>query len=173
MPVKEKNKKKEKVAVEETSGKKEAEAKKRFEEKRRAGQPLLFPSVEELQQKIDEYFASCFRPALNLKTNEILKDAQGKEILAQFKPFTISGLAYFLGTNRQTLINYQKTEKYFDTITRAKNRCEVFTEESLFDRNSCNGAKFVLINGYGEWKDKQEIEHKGDMILNVSGLKKV
>jgi len=78
--------------------------------------------------------------------------------MQQFRPFTISGLALALDTSRQTLINYQERDEFFDTIMRAKRKCENYTEEMLFHKDSANGAKFVLLNGYEKWKDKQEIE---------------
>ena len=121
--------------------------------KHAGGRPLKFASVKELESKINTYFDSCFRPLINTKTNEIVHDAKGNEIICQFRPFTVAGLAYALGTNRMTLINYQNKEEYFEIIIRAKERCEAYTEESLFDRDKCNGAKFVLTNGYG-WEDK-------------------
>jgi hypothetical protein len=131
-----------------------------------AGRPLKFANAKELQKKIDKYFDSCFRPLTNTKTNEIIKDVNGNEILAQFKPFTIAGLAYSLGTNRMTLLNYQNREESFEIISRAKERCEAFTEESLFDRDKWNGAKFALLNGYG-WEDKTTNKIEGiDEILS-------
>jgi len=128
------------------------------DEKSKGGRPLLFQTVEALEQKIEEYFNSCFRPLVEVKTGKIVLDSNNKEIPFQFKPFTISGLAYYLHTNRQTLINYQNRDLFFDAIMRAKERCEAFTEESLFTRDGANGAKFVLLNGYEAWKDRQEID---------------
>lgn len=134
--------------------------------KHAGGRPLKFANIKELQTKIDKYFDSCFRPMVNLKTNEIVHDANGNELLTQFRPFTVAGLAYALGTNRMTLINYQNREEFFEVIIRAKERCEAYTEESLFDRDKCNGAKFVLTNGYG-WEDKTTNKIEGiDEILS-------
>jgi hypothetical protein len=101
--------------------------------------PLKFQSVEELQQKIDEYFEMC--------------DEKGK-------PYTISGLAYYLDTNRQTLLNYEGRDEFFDTITRAKARIEAFVEESLWQPKIATGVMFNLKNNFG-WQDKQSLEHSG------------
>lgn len=101
--------------------------------------PLKFQNAEELQQKIDEYFEMC--------------DEKGK-------PYTISGLAYFLGTNRQTLLNYEEREEFFDTITRAKAKIEAFVEESLWQPKIATGVMFNLKNNFG-WQDKQALEHSG------------
>lgn len=102
-----------------------------------SGRPLKYNSVEAMQNDIDKYFEEC--------------DEKGK-------PYTVSGLAYALGTNRQTLINYESKEEFFDTIKGAKARIELFNEEMLYNKDvSTTGVIFNLKNNYG-WKDKQEIE---------------
>ena len=120
------------------------------------GRPLKFANIQELQEKIDAYFDSCFRPMINLKTNEIIHDAEGNEILEQYKPFTISGLAVALDTSRKVLMEYQTKDQFSNAIIRAKRKCENYTEEALFRKESVQGARFVLINGYG-FAEKQEI----------------
>lgn len=89
----------------------------------------------------------------------------GKVIKTQIKPFTISGLADALDMSRQSLLNYSNKEEFFDTIMRAKRKCEVYAEEMLFDKNSTNGAKFSLANNFEGWKDRQAIEHSGTLKL--------
>jgi len=100
------------------------------------GRPLKFNNPEELQLKIDQYFEHC-------RENE--------------RPFTVSGLAFFLGTNRQTLLNYEADERFFDTITLAKSRIEGYAEESLFLLRNPNGAIFNLKNNY-KWRDQLDVE---------------
>jgi hypothetical protein len=109
-----------------------------------AGQPLKFQSVEELQKKIDAYFERC------------------KE---EKEPYTITGLAISLGTNRQTLINYEKKEEYFDTIKAAKSRVENYAEIQLFKANP-TGPIFALKN-FG-WSDKKEHVMDGNINIVVS-----
>lgn len=47
-------------------------------------------------------------------------------------------------------------QEFFDTIARAKQRIEAFSEECLFDAKvPTNGVKFSLANNQG-WKDKTE-----------------
>lgn len=112
------------------------------------GRPLKYTSVEDMQKDIDKYFAEC--------------DENGK-------PYTVSGLAYALGTNRQTLINYEEKEGFFDTIKSAKAKIELFNEEMLYNKDvSTTGVIFNLKNNYG-WKDKQEIEAdvKSEVTINI------
>jgi hypothetical protein len=102
------------------------------------GRPLKFATVEALQKKADAYFAEC---------------------IANKKPFTITGLALALDTSRETLCNYEDKAEYFDTIKRAKLRCENYAEELLLTGSNAAGAIFALKN-YG-WRDKQEQEVTG------------
>lgn len=98
---------------------------------------LKFKSVEQLEEAITKYFDDCAE----------------KE-----KPLTVSGLAVALGTNRQTLLNYEGKAKYVDTIKKAKAVIEAFNEELLYSKDVPTiGVIFNLKNNYN-WKDKQEIE---------------
>ena len=112
------------------------------------GRPMKYKSVKAMQSDIDDYFKEC--------------DESGR-------PYTVSGLAYALGTNRQTLLNYEEKEEFFDTIKRAKAKIELFNEELLYNKDvSTTGVIFNLKNNYG-WKDKQEIEAdvKNDVTINI------
>lgn len=144
------------------------------------GRPLKFKSVKELQEKIDAYFADCdphpeqvIRYEWHKKT-EVVKDAKGKEkeievddrsvkpkeiiewSMSNQKHYTITGLANFLQTSRETLINYENRDEFFDTIKAAKARCEEQWENLLIGSNA-TGPIFNLKNNYG-WKDKTELE---------------
>ena len=120
-----------------------------------AGRPKKFKSVKQMQEAIDKYFESCFTPA-RTKAGELILDKEGNMIMEQYKPFVICGIANALDISRQTLLNYTKEDEFFDTIMRAKARCEQYAEERLFDKDGVQGAKFSLINNYSNWRDKQE-----------------
>ncbi|WP_368658667.1 terminase small subunit [Metabacillus halosaccharovorans] len=117
-------------------------------EDKKVGRPLKFQSVEEMQEKIDAYFAECDK----------------KE-----DPYTITGLALALNTSRQTLLDYQdKSDEYFDTLKKAKTKCENYAEKHLFKgKNGVVGAIFNLKNNYS-WVDKQEIDNKNSNNLNIN-----
>ncbi|HAT4299491.1 TPA: hypothetical protein I9063_002895 [Clostridium perfringens] len=121
----------------------------------KAGRPLKFKSPEELQAKIDAYYEWA-------KENK--------------KHITITGLAWFLDTNRQTLLRYEEEDSellksvsedvrqaFRDTVKRAKARVEMEYEESLYNKNSAVGAIFTLKNNYG-YVDKQEVSQKVENI---------
>lgn len=108
--------------------------------------PLKFKSVEELQEKINNYFDNCD----NLN-----------------KPYTITGLALALDTSRQCLINYENKEDYFDTIKKAKLKVEGYAEEQLFKGGNTAGVIFSLKNNYN-WVDKQEIKANVDQDVTIN-----
>lgn len=123
---------------------------------------LKYKTVAELQEAIEVYFTAC--------EGEILKDGNGRPVLNKWgnpvivgqKPPTVTGLALALGfARRQALLNYQGRAAFKDTITRAKSRCEEYTESRLYDRDGAMGAKFSLTNNFKGWRDKPE-EQQGD-----------
>jgi DNA-packaging protein gp3 len=69
--------------------------------------------------------------------------------------WTITGLALSLQTSRETLMNYQARDEFFDAIKWAKGKVEYSYELSLRTRGSA-GDIFGLKN-FG-WRDKQETD---------------
>jgi hypothetical protein len=139
-------------------------------EKSNAGRPPIFTSVEEMQEKIDAYFKEC--------EGKVMKDEDGKPILNKYgqpiiygaKPLTITGLALALGfVSRQSLLNYEAKDEFFDTIKKAKAKVEEYAESRLFDKDGSNGAKFSLSNNFSGWAEKQQIEAdvKNDVNINI------
>lgn len=121
--------------------------------KNKGGRPLKFKSVEELENRIKEYFKECdrWRPVqvvFKWEVNTVMKQI----------PYTITGLASFLWTNRQTLINYEEKEMYFDTVKRAKEKVERDMEErAMMWENNATMSIFSLKNNF-DWKDKSEVD---------------
>ena len=121
------------------------------------GRPLCFKTVEELQGKIDAYFTWCD------SRTAIKYDKEGNRMEVPYpRPYTISGMAVFLDCDRRTIVNYGHNDKYFPTISRARAKCEGWTEEQLFDGND-RGAKFSLMNNFEGWRDKQELSIDADI----------
>ena len=101
--------------------------------------PLKFKTVEELQQKIDNYFASCDE---------------------QEEPITITGLALALDTTRETLCDYEEKDEYSDTVKRAKLRVQHAYEKRLVKRG--NGGDIFALKNFG-WKDTKELDGSFDV----------
>lgn len=130
--------------------------------KNAAGRPPRYKSVAEMQAKIDAYFTACEgKPLLDTEGNQVLY--KGRPVIVGAQPPTITGLALALGfSGRQALLNYQAKAKFVDTITRAKARCEAYTESRLFDRDGNNGAQFSLKCNFG-WNDKAPADSDGEV----------
>lgn len=118
------------------------------------GRPPIFTTVEELESKIDEYFAYCdnrIRQVYSAKSEGVI------EVLDP-APYTMSGLAVFLGMDRRSLLNYSKNEKFFPTIKAARDKVEVDVEERMNDKQTFTpGLIFNAKNNF-DWKDKSEID---------------
>ena len=83
------------------------------------GRPKSFETVEDLENAIESYM---------------------EYINEERVPPTMAGLAYFLDIDRQTLYNYAKKEKYFDTIKKYRNWLFMKLEENLIIRG--NGGQY-------------------------------
>lgn len=115
------------------------------------GRPKAFKNVEEVEKKINAYFNYC----------------EEKE-----KPYTMSGLAYYLEVSRQTLVNYSNKDEYFDTIKKARDRVQMQLEENaLSNKANPTFTIFNLKNNF-DWKDKMEVE-KTDMTKVDELLKEI
>lgn len=133
-------------------------------EKNKGGRPRKFQSLEELADKINEYFNYCDSKKEEVVTNKGIKIIE--------KPYTISGLCVFLDITRETLIEYSKIEEFSNTIKKAKLKIESYAENKLFSKD-CNpiGIIFNLKNNFKEnWKDKQEVEQNINANINVKKL---
>jgi len=78
---------------------------------------------------------------------------------------TVSGLAYHLGIDRHTLLNYQSDSVFLPTIKRAKERIHQALEQRLYG-NNVTGIIFNLKNNF-EWRDKKETELSGEVHLTA------
>ena len=140
-------------------GKKKIEQKS--EEESVMGRPLKFKTVKELQNKIDAYFKQCD----DRKIPFIVKET-GKEIsISAPEPYTITGLAYFLGTTRETLLDYEhnRGDDFSYTIKRAKTKIEYGVELRSIESGKPVGAIFNLKNNFKRWNDKSELELGGSL----------
>lgn len=136
------------------------------------GRPLKFKSVEELQAKIDAYFAECDPHIVTktvLKFDKKLDEYFEKEVRVMTTqiPYTITGLALALDTSRETLLDYEAKDEYSDTVKRAKLKIHNYTELKLFESNA-TGPIFNLKNNYG-WKDKTEVDARVESVTPILG----
>ena len=89
---------------------------------------------------------------------------------ARHAPYTMSGLALWLGISRVTLMNYEHRDaRFLSTIKHARQRVEQELEEGLLTREKqVAGHIFNLKNNFG-WKDTQEVEHTHTLVMLGTG----
>ena len=113
----------------------------------KVGRPKIFKSVEEVEEKINAYFKYC----------------EDKD-----KPYTMSGLAYYLDVDRKTLLNYSKEEEFFHAIKKARDRVQMQLEENaLLNKGNPTFTIFNLKNNF-DWKDKIETNTENFEQINKS-----
>lgn len=113
------------------------------------GREPMFTNAKELEEKINSYYDWC-------KEND--------------KPICITGLAWYLKTNRMTLLNYKNDDlvvtfkennpEEYKNIVRVINeayaRVEYEYESFLFDRGKTIGGIFTLKNNF-QWRDQSHV----------------
>jgi hypothetical protein len=128
-----------------------------------AHRPPQFKTPKEMQYLVDEYFKSREGTPLKDKDDNYLLDKWGHPVIIGCKAPTIAGLALALGFNsRQSLLNYQAKPLFMDVVLRAKSRLQEYWEESLFDRDKTNGAKFALTQYVGDSIEKERMKLQKD-----------
>lgn len=132
--------------------------------KNKGGRPLKFQSADELQEKIDEYFDYC-----DNRIQQVYSPKQERVIeVINPAPYTMSGLASFLGVDRDTILNYGKKEEFFGTIKAARERVHADVETRLMEKNA-TGAIFNLKNNFG-WEDKTVQKLEGSLFTTDNKL---
>ena len=118
---------------------------------RHTTRPLKFKCNKDIEEKIEAYFKHCDKTK---------------------KPYTISGMAVFLDTCRDTLLYFEnclhsqeavntsldhaEALMISDTIKKAKARCLAYAEEQLYSNPRTAGIIFSMKNNYG-FVDKTEV----------------
>ena len=137
-------------------------------ERRKVGRPKLFTDPEVLKARIDEYFDKCdsrVKQKFVAKTGEVVE-------VRDPEPYTMSGLAYHLGMDRKSLINYSRDDAFFHTIKEARARVERDVEMRMNDKDQFTpGLIFNAKVNFG-WQDKSEVDitSKGESINPYAAL---
>lgn len=144
------------------------------------GVQKTFVSPEHLKCMIDEYFESCNGPFID-KQGHPIHDNTGMPLRVQVRPWTLSGLALYLGLRTCSLKKYRTGEidtildelqaKTSDKLTfakvlaQAKQKIESGAEARLYDKDGYNGARFVLDNAYGWYTHKEQSDIRKDAAM--------
>ena len=137
------------------------------------GQKRRFVSPEHLQCMVNEYFESCNGPLLDRYGN-LVYNKEGQLVKTQVEPWTVSGLALYLGVATTTLKKYREgridslldemradTDDYMtfsSVVLKAKQKIESYAEKRLYDRDGSQGARFVLDNAFNWVARKEQAE---------------
>lgn len=127
------------------------------------GRPLKYSEPEKLKDAIDEYFANC-----DARIQQVYsKKSDGVIEVINPEPYTMAGLAYALGIDRHTLLNYSRDELFFTTVKEGRDKVQIDVERRLMESNP-TGAIFNLKNNFG-YVDKTEVatEISGQLATDV------
>jgi hypothetical protein len=127
----------------------------------KAGRPPRFKNPYIMQQVIDKYFYDCDHKVI---THQKVKDGKIENIdIPAPEPYTMTGLAEALNLSRQALMEYKNSDRFGDTIKKARQKVEKSVEILLLNKGHI-GIIFNLKNNFN-WKDKTESDDK----LKISG----
>lgn len=121
-------------------------------ENQSVGRPAKYETPEQLQEKIDLYFAE------GVTTKKVVIGKAPNNYTIEVEVPTITGMCYYLGfESRQSFYDYQNRPEFSYTVKKARLFIEQHYEEMLQTGNT-TGAIFALKNF--DWTDKQEIDQK-------------
>ena len=137
-----------------------------------------------LKKAIDAYFNSISRTVTaQEKVPTGKKDSWGHEIyelqdvrndegeLITYTEYVIPpsviDLCLWLKISRQTLLNYEKNDKYLDTITRARGRIEGCKARMLHTSKNVQGVMFDLECNH-KWQREVKVKVDDDRKLDVT-----
>jgi hypothetical protein len=117
--------------------------------------PLLFKTPEELESKINEYFRKC-------NEGKVVEELTKRGELVKYRkqiPYTLEGLADFLGCLPKTLRNYGERDEFSMIIAQAKNKVHrQWVEKGLTDNFNSKVVCLCLAANIEEYrvnKDQQ------------------
>jgi hypothetical protein len=133
------------------------------------GRPLKFKSTLDLQTQIDAYFKDRDPHIEEYTDYEYpLHETSGRPDYSQEKipvqrirwtdqkPYTVSSLAVFLNTSRETLMDYEGKKDFSDAIRAAKDKCAAYNEDYMYSGKNVTGAIFNAKVNFGLRDDDQK-----------------
>ncbi len=124
---------------------------------------------EKIKEKITAYLESRKTP-LRAKDGSVQTDENGKVLLEETRPLTVSGLARALGFSSREEMMAVNDKKSGEANASALLAIEEAAEEKLFYKESFSGTKLFLSVNFPRWREgtvteneefPQEFEHWG------------
>lgn len=110
-----------------------------------------------------------FRRKDGTKTWKVVK----RQVLSDFKPPTMAGLAICLGMSRQALMEYKNDERgkeFGDAIKRARAKVGEFNEQRLLSGQNVAGAIFNLKVNWGYKENNEENPPPENPIIFINNV---
>lgn len=136
--------------------------------KHAGGRPPKYTNEDELNDVIEEYFDYCdnrIQQVYSKKQDDVIE-------IINPAPYTMSGLAYWLHIDRDTLLRYSKKAKFYGTIKSARDRVANDVENRLMEGGNAAGAIFNLKNNFG-WKDQTQVDGTQKFIVETRQAKRL
>lgn len=125
------------------------------------GAKALYGSAEEIEVACKEYLMSCQGP--KIYKGKIVTDKDGNIVYEQVKPYTLAGLARYIGMTTNMFERYSKglydelddARQISEVLVRYRQAVEEYAESRLYDREGTSGAQFAL-SRYFKWTTRKE-----------------
>lgn len=115
---------------------------------------ISIKTAGQMQRAADAYFDERRERYLTDEAGEPLLDKSGRPIKEAERPPTAAGLALALGFgSRREMLAFSGDERRRSVIEHAMTRIEEYAEERLLSKDTFSGAKFLLMNNFGDWSD--------------------
>ena len=137
--------------------------------KKRGRKPKIQPAfmyaenpAKEIEKRAGAYFTECegtplFETDPNTGEEMPVLDKNKNVVVLGAKPPTLSGLALALGfTGRKQMLSCRlKSEEQQIALLCEIGRVEAYAEARLYNKETMQGAKFMLVNNFAGWKEKE------------------
>ena len=86
---------------------------------------------------------------------------------------TDTEVAYMLGIDRATLYRYKKDNQQFcDSLKKGKDKADAEVVRALYNKATGGDTTAMIFwlknRRVKDWRDKQEVQHSGDMDINIT-----
>lgn len=143
------------------------------DDKRTPGHPPIIKSVEELNEKIEEYFKSLLPKPIIVDGKAVETDKGHAAYTKAGKP-SVVGLALFLGyATKQSIYDNIKNGKYSYSLKRAVSMIELATLENGMDEKIPQSLSIFLLKNFG-YSDKpqdtqDDFSHDKSLLAGLMG----
>ena len=127
-------------------------------------------TIDDWAYTVDRYFKSCMSYQLDKDGAPVL-DGNGNHLYTYHEMPSIIGLCVFCGINKSNFYRtYLENDGYSDISRSAKDKIEAINVQKLYNRETVQGAKFILTVGFQDYKETTNINVNSVSRLSDSEL---